>query len=254
MPWWKRSAELGPPRPVIEMDPLELANYIDAYLGAHADPAFAAGQRRFFLHEVDTYGVRTAALKPLVSDVARRIKAWPAAERDRLMTLLWQSGKLETGALACHVYRRHARNQFDLFETWIDRYVHNWAHCDGVSSWLLAACIKYNPELRHRLPPWTASENRWKRRAAAVSFLQEAKHGRHTEFIFDIAARLLADRDDMVEKGVGWLLKETYPMRPAETLAFLVSHATAASRLTLRYAAEKMSPADRRTLLGGRLH
>jgi 3-methyladenine DNA glycosylase AlkD len=118
-----------------------------------------------------------------------------------------------------------------------------------VASWLLAGCIANQPDLRFRLTKWTSSKNRWKRRASAVSLLQEAKAGRNTEFIFSIAACLLPDRDDMVEKGVGWLLKQTYPKRPRETVEFLLKQGTAASRLTLRYAAEKMTTADRAAVL-----
>lgn len=235
------------------MRPADLAAYIHEQMLAHADAEFAAGQRRFFQHEVDTYGVRTAELNVMVREVSRMVKGWPAAQRNALMKLLWETGKVESGALVCHVYRRFAKScaecEFRLFEKWIDRYVRNWAHCDGVSSWLVAACIANQPELRHRLAAWTTSPNRWKRRAAAVSLLQEAKRGRHTEFVFEIAARLLADRDDMVEKGVGWLLKESYPARPEETLAFLMAHRGVASRLTLRYAAEKMPSSARAALL-----
>ena len=169
------------------------------------------------------------------------------------MKRLWETGKLESGVLVCHVYRRFAKScaecEFHLFEKWIDRYVRNWAHCDGVSSWLVAACIANEPELRHQLVGWTVSANRWKQRAAAVSLLWEAKRGRHTEFVFDIAARLLPVRDDMVEKGVGWLLKESYPARPEETLRFLMEHRAAATRLALRYAAEKMPSSARSSLL-----
>lgn len=235
------------------MTPDVLSAYIHQRMLALADAEFAEGQRRFFQHDVDTYGVRTQHLNALVREVYTAIKLWPLAHRNALMKLLWETGRLEAGALACHVYRRFARQcascEFKLFERWIDRYVRNWAHTDGVSSWLLAACIENEPELRFALKPWTASTNRWKRRASAVALLQEAKSGRHTDYIFEIAALLLPDRDDMVEKGVGWLLKETYPKRPQETFAFLLQNREAASRLTLRYAAEKMTPEHRQALL-----
>lgn len=235
------------------MTPDGLATYIHEQMLARTDAEFATGQRRFFQHEVDTYGVRTADLNVLVREVARIVKPWPLAQRNALMKLLWETGKLESGALVCHVYRRFAGEcgtcEFHLFEKWLERYVRNWAHCDGLSSWLLAACIANQPELRHELLAWTSAPNRWKRRAAAVSLLWEAKRGRHTGFVFDIAVRLLPVRDDMVEKGVGWLLKECYPARPAETLAFLMTQRATASRLTLRYAAEKMPPSARSLLL-----
>lgn len=235
------------------LQPRSTFRRIQQELQARQDPDFAEGQRRFFRSEVETYGVRTAQLNALIRDVAREIKPWPVAARDELMLLLWQYGRLESTALACHVYRRFGKacgeREFEMFEHWLDRYVTNWAACDGLSTWLFGACIGNCPELRHGLLEWTQSENRWKRRAAAVSLLHSGKKGLHLDEIFAVSEALLPDRDDMVEKGVGWLLKETYPAKPKETMAFLLRARAAASRTTLRYAAEKMSAADRRRLL-----
>jgi 3-methyladenine DNA glycosylase AlkD len=223
-------------------------------LAESADPVFAAGQQRFFQQRVPTYGVRTVRLHSIEREFWRRVKPLPLAQRNRLMTLLWQEPRLESGILACYLYRRFGKTcgtcEFHLFERWLDRYVSNWAHCDALSTWLLASSIANEPELRHELTAWTSAPNLWKRRASAVALLQEAKAGRHTEFLFTIALALLPDREDMVQKGVGWLLKETYPARPEETVAFLRAHGPKASRLTLRYAAEKMAGSHRRLVLG----
>jgi 3-methyladenine DNA glycosylase AlkD len=230
-----------------------LAAWIHEQMQASVDPVFRQGQQRFFQHEVDSYGVRGDRLKQLSREVYRAVKPWPAGQRNRLMTALWKTGKLESGAIVCYVYRRFARqcaaSEFSMFEKWVDRYVRNWAHTDGVASWLLAACIENEPDLRYQLRGWTKSPNRWKRRAAAVALLQEAKKARHIDFVFEIADALLDDRDDMVEKGVGWLLKETYPKSPRETVGFLMPRRARASRTTLRYAAEKMSARDRKEVL-----
>jgi 3-methyladenine DNA glycosylase AlkD len=226
---------------------------VRAQLCSAVDQQFGEGQRRFFQHEVDTYGVRGPQLKTIARDLYREVKAWPPARRNKLCTDLWKSRKLEEGAIVCYVYRRFATQcgacEFKLFERWIDRYVHNWAHCDGVSSWLLASCIANDPTLIRELPAWTESKNRWKRRASAVALLHEAKQGRNTAAIFDIAARLMTDADDMVQKGAGWLLKETYPKRPREVVAFLEPWRGRAPRLLLRYAAEKMNARDRAFVL-----
>ena len=79
--------------------------------------------------------------------------------------------------------------------------------------------------------------------------MQEAKQGRHTAAILDIAAKLLGAPDDMVQKGVGWVLKEAYPKRPREVVAFLKPRAATTPRLVLRIAAEKMTAGDRATVL-----
>ncbi len=231
----------------------EILERVREQLRGAADPMFREGQQRFFQHEIDTYGVRGPELKAIARALYGEVKNWRPGERNKLCAGLWKSGMLEEGALVCHVYRRFEKQcqacEFKLFERWLDRYVNNWAHCDGIASWLLAACIANEPSLIRELAPWTESKNRWKRRAAAVAMLQEGKKGRHTEEILDIASRLIADPDDMVQKGVGWVLKETYPKRPREVVEFLKSRRGETSRLLLRYAAEKMTPRDRETVL-----
>ncbi len=232
----------------------ELVPWVRAELGAAVDQDFRRGQYRFFRQEVDNYGVRGHQVKRIATELYYRVKAWPAADRNKLCEALWKSGKLEEGVVAIYLYRRFQRQcgtaEFKIFARWIDRYVRNWAHTDGIASWLLAASIANAPELIGQLSAWTKSANRWKRRAAAVALLQEAKHGRRTEEIFRIASLLVEDSDDMVQKGVGWLLKETYPKKPRETVEFLATCKPRTTRLVLRYAAEKMSTGDKAAVLG----
>ena len=231
----------------------ELLTRLRRQLADAAEPDFAAGVRNFFREPVDPYGVRSAKLHPIESALYRDIKRWPRTERDRLMVALWESGKLEEGVIVAHVYRRFSKEfgerEFALFERWLNRYVNNWSHCDGLASWLLAGAIRNRPRLIEKLGPWTKSRNRWKRRAAAVALLQEAKSGRNTDSIFEICTMLRGDPDDMVQKGVGWILKEAYPKRPREVLAFLGDWRPTAPRLLLRIAAEKMTVRDKKWLL-----
>lgn len=229
----------------------ELVAFVRGEMGRRADGEFALGVRTFFKEPVDPWGVRSSDLQELVSIVYREVKHWPVSDRNRFCNTLWKSNKLEEGTLVIHLYRRFARQcghaEWELFEKWIDRHVHNWAHCDGISSWLLAACIANDASLKDRLPAWTGAKNRWKRRAAAVGLLQEGKVGRSTDEILHIADLLANDKDEMVQKGVGWLLKETYPKKPVETFEYV--SAWKGSRLAVRYAAEKMAP-QHRTRLG----
>jgi 3-methyladenine DNA glycosylase AlkD len=227
---------------------------IRAELRAHASEEMRKGVERFFKEPVRAYGVRAPDVKAVARTACREMKGWPAAAREKCVGELWKSGKIEECSVAIVICRRFAREygarEFRLFERWVDRYVHNWAHCDGVASWLLAAAIANEPALIAELPRWTRSRNRWKRRAAIVALLQEAKAGRRTAAIFETAGLLIEDADDMVRKGVGWVLKEAYPQRPADVMGFLLPRAARAPRLVLRLAAEKMSAADRATLLG----
>jgi hypothetical protein len=53
----------------------------------------------------------------------------------------------------------------------------------------------------------------------------------------------------MVRKGVGSLLKETYPKRPRSVIRFLGDWRASAPRLVLRLAADKMTAQHRQWLL-----
>jgi 3-methyladenine DNA glycosylase AlkD len=67
------------------------------------------------------------------------------------------------------------------------------------------------------------------------------------EEAFTIADRMMEDDDDMVQKGVGWLLKEASKKNPEEVRGYLLKWRDKASALVLRYASEKL-PKDRRVL------
>ena len=220
-----------------------------------ARPKTAEGMRQFFREPIQPYGVAAPQVREIARLTYRELKNWLAPQRDRFMTALWKSGRMEEGSIVCYVYRRFAKScgerEFAMFERWMNRYVKNWGHCDGVSTWLLAACIENEPALAERLTGWTKSKNRWTRRASAVSLVYEARRGRSTAMILRIAALLKHDADDMVQKGLGWMLKETYPHKPREVIRFLDDWRADAPRLVLRLAAEKMTQKDRQWLLKG---
>ena len=231
-----------------------LLNLTLTRLAALAEPVFAEGAAGFFKEPVKARGVRCPILITLSAEIYREIKTWPVSRRDGFVTSLWKDGHIETGSLACYVYRRFAKTfgerEFRLFVRWLDRYVTNWGHCDGLSIYLFAPTIARLPELAAELRGWTGSENPWRRRAAAVALVKEAKHGRHLKLIFQIAGALACDHADLVQKGAGWLLKEAYPARPREVVRFLEKQGKGWPRLVLRYAAEKMTAEDRARVLG----
>lgn len=96
------------------------------------------------------------------------------------------------------------------------------------------------PEYTDELKCWTRSENRWMRRAAAVSLIVPAKHGKFLHEALGIAELLLTDSDDMVQKGYGWLLKEASRKHTEEVFAFVMKNKKEMPRTALRYAIELM--------------
>ena len=123
----------------------------------------------------------------------------------------------------------------------------NWATTDQLSTHMICASIKKDPALTHKLLEWTKSENRWRRRASAVSLVPLARRGELLDVVFKVSNELMTDEEDMVQKGVGWLIKEASKKHPYEVRKYLLEWREQTSALILRYASEKL-PDDMRVL------
>ena len=180
----------------------EALAHLRARLAALADQRTKEGMQRYFQNAITAYGVPAPKVKKLAQEMYRVVKPWPPKERNYFCAQLFKSGISEEGALAIYLYRYFSRSchkcEFKMFERWVERYVDNWAWCDGISCWLIHASLANDPSLLAAIPAWTESPNPWKRRAAAVSLVGFARKGLHTEAIFEVAGRLRADTDDMV--------------------------------------------------------
>jgi 3-methyladenine DNA glycosylase AlkD len=97
---------------------------------------------------------------------------------------------------------------------------------------------------------WARSRNRWHRRAAAVALVPSARKRAGFEQIVKLSDTLVKDRDDMVQKGLGWLLRETAKADRERTVPYLMTIREAAPRLVLRTACEKLPAAERARILG----
>lgn len=75
-----------------------------------------------------------------------------------------------------------------------------------------------------------------------MSLIIPAKKGLFLNEIFTISDRLLTDKDDMVQKGYGWMLKEASKLHQDEVYQYVLRHRRDMPRTALRYAIEKMPP------------
>ncbi|NTW33939.1 MAG: DNA alkylation repair protein, partial [Bacteroidetes bacterium] len=157
---------------------------------------------------------------------------------------LWQFGYLEESFIACnwtfHIHKNYEPNDFIIFEKWVSQFINNWASCDTFCNHSVGAFVELFPEYLKELKRWAKSDNRWMRRASAVSLIVPAKKGKFLEDIFEIADILLLDQDDMVQKGYGWMLKVASQAHQTEVFDYIMSKKSIMPRTSLRYAIEKM--------------
>ena len=83
-----------------------------------------------------------------------------------------------------------------------------------------------------------------RRRTAILSTFAFIRRG-DLDDTYRIAELLLGDDDELVNKAIGWMLREAGKRDEARLLAYLDRHAARMSRVTVRYAIEKLEPAVR---------
>ena len=127
-----------------------------------------------------------------------------------------------------------------IFKTWIEQYINNWAKCDGFCNHTVGDLIQKYPETVIEVKDWAKSNNRWLKRASAVTLIVPAKKGLFLEDAFEICDTLLTDQDDLVQKGYGWLLKEESRKHQKKVFDYVVKNRKKMPRTALRYAIELM--------------
>lgn len=219
-------------------------------LEAQADPEIQKNSKRYFKEPITCYGMKTATVIAIARKYWKMVRDHSKPEIFALCEELYQSGYLEESFIVSEWARslsgRYESDDLVVFRRWIDTYITNWASCDGFCNHAMGDFIEQYPEYVEDLKNWTKSKNRWVRRAAAVSLIVPAKHGKFLNESMEIAGLLLTDTDDMVQKGYGWLLKEASRKHTGEVFSYVMKNKRLMPRTALRYAIELM-PKDLKT-------
>ncbi len=222
-----------------------------AHLKAHGSAEHAAGVQGFFKEQVRSHGWYTAPLRRY----ARILHGELRTDAGRLLALadaLFARDVLEEKVLAVLLLQRSLQQygaaELRLFERWLSR-VTSWADHDALAMYLIGPMMTAAPARTASVRRWAVSRRRWHRRAAAVSLIDGVRHGLFTAEATHVTHALKGDRDDMVQKGLGWLLREWGKVRPHETVPLLMAIREETPRLVLRTACERLTPAQRQQVL-----
>ncbi|MCL4207848.1 MAG: DNA alkylation repair protein [Pirellulaceae bacterium] len=90
----------------------------------------------------------------------------------------------------------------------------------------------------------------WERRIVVVATHWFIRHGDFADTLKN-AAKLLTDKEDLIHKAVGWMLREVGKRHVAVLEAFLDEHCRVMPRTALRYAIELLPDEKRRAYLKG---
>ena len=162
----------------------------------------------------------------------------------------------EVRAGGCSIMDKQARRKKttperrkELYELYLRRHdrINNWDLVDVCSIHVVGGYLFDKP--RTVLYKLAKSKNMWERRTAIVStafFIRQ----RDLDDTFKIAELLLKDKEDLVHKATGWMLRFAGDKDRARLLSFLDKHAATMPRVMLRYAIEKFDKKQRDHYLG----
>ncbi|MFD7846025.1 DNA alkylation repair protein [Nocardia sp. NPDC059764] len=233
------------------------ADAVRADLAALADPADAVHLQRFFKTGPGEYGegdVFIGVRVPQTRKAVKRFAGMPLSEIDalldspvhehRLAALVILNGEM---AKASRKRGGDAARQREIVELYLAAVrrgrVNNWDLVDASAEFILGPWLLGRP--RDLLEKFAAGDSLWERRVALLTTFAFIKQG-ETATTVELCERLLDDRRDLIQKAVGWMLREIGKrVDPAILTGFLDAHAAAMGRTALSYATEHFTPEQR---------
>ena len=124
--------------------------------------------------------------------------------------------------------------------------VNNWDLVDSSAPYIVGAWLeKRDPSPLYNL---ARSDSLWDRRIAIVATFHCIRKGSFDDAL-RISRLLIQDREDLIHKAVGWMLREIGKRDIEAEKAFLRQHLLEMPRTMLRYAIEKFPEHERKRYL-----
>ncbi|HEX7318695.1 MAG TPA: DNA alkylation repair protein [Pyrinomonadaceae bacterium] len=230
------------------------ATELQERLKALGDARVAASSRRFFKTGPGEYGAGDlfrGIRVPVLRALAKEYQSVSSQEAGRLLRSPFHEDRLLALLLLVRLYARGdeaAREKIYRLYLKNTRYINNWDLVDSSAEHIVGAHLRERGRGPLRL--LAKSADLWERRIAVLATFHYVKRGEFEE-TFRVARALLSDREDLIHKAVGWMLREVGKRDPLAEDGFLKKHYRRMPRTMLRYAVERFPEEKRRRYLKG---
>ena len=126
------------------------------------------------------------------------------------------------------------------------KHINNWDLVDSSAPYIVGHFLLNSD--KSILYKFAVSKNLWERRIAILSTAWFIKEGSFKD-TFKISEILMSDKEDLIHKAVGWMLREVGKKSAKKEMEFLDKFAHKMPRTMLRYAIEKFPPEKRQYYL-----
>jgi len=230
------------------------AETISKALGNLGNPEIAEQSKRFFKTGEGQYGEGDRFLGirvPVLRKQVAKFRETSLGEALKLLHSTYHEERLFALLLLVDKYQiGNEAEKEDVYNCYMAniRHVNNWDLVDSSAPYIVGPYLE-NRE-KENLISLARSENLWERRIAIISTFHFIKNGQF-DTALEIADMLIGDRDDLIHKAVGWMLREVGKRDEAALKAFLKVRYKIMPRTMLRYAIERFPEAERKRYLIG---
>lgn len=137
-----------------------------------------------------------------------------------------------------------------IFEVYLENLMHvnNWDLVDLSAPGIVGDFLLGNPEKKDVLYKLVSSPDLWQRRVAVLATFAFIRKNQFDD-VLKIAELLLKDKEDLIHKAVGWMLREVGKRDQAKLEKFLGKFSGSMPRTMLRYAIERLPEGKRKSYL-----
>jgi len=216
----------------------------------------ASHSQRFFKTSKGEYGAGDVFLGirvPLLRALAKKYKQVTLEDALILLPSKYHEVRLTAIIMLVNLYQRvDAEGKTQIYEDYLANveFINNWDLVDS-SAMQIVGHYLYDKDRTHLLT-LARSKDLWERRIAIIATFYFIRQYNFKDTLL-ISEVLLNDKEDLIHKAVGWMLREVGNKSRSTEEMFLHKHYNSMPRTMLRYAIEKFPEELRQKYLKGEI-
>lgn len=225
-----------------------MLNQLCIELSKLKNPQKASILARFFKTGKGEYGEGDQFLGIVVPDsrkIAIKYRQLPFSDISKLLESKIHEERFIALLILVHNFQKGDKKErkkiYDFYLSSI-KFINNWDLVDLSADKIVGAYLL--DKKRNILVSLARSQKIWERRIAIIATFQFIKNNQFAETL-KIAKILLTDKHDLIQKAVGWMLREVGKRNQEAEEKFLAKHYRQMPRTMLRYAIERFKPEKR---------
>lgn len=238
---------------------MERIKALKAALATHASPEKAKASSRFFKTGIGDYSEGDQFIGVTMPEQRRTAKKFfdlPADDLEELLHSPVHEHRMTALIILVHQFQKgHQEAQKAIYDLYLrnTKSINNWDLVDASAEFIVGPWLENKKNKMQVLQKLARSKSLWERRIAMLATFAYIKKGQPEEAL-QIALLLLSDEHDLIQKAVGWMLREIGKRCTVEDEElFLKKYYKQMPRTMLRYAIEHFPEDKRKAYLKGEI-